>query len=78
MKQYPAPQTGCCHLANNRYFFSKEGSFVRVNAAQVTTAEELPSDHEDADNKVILHSAYAIKAALKVQSFYGPSLVTLT
>ena len=59
-------------------FFSKEGSFVRVNAAQATTAEELPSDQEDAHNKVIIHSAHVIKATLKVQSFYGPSLVTLT
>ena len=34
---------------------------MRVNASQVTTVDELSSNQEEADNKVILHSACAIK-----------------
>ena len=35
---------------------------MRVNASQVTTVDELSlSQEEEADNKVILHSACAIK-----------------
>ena len=72
MKRYPALH------ANNRYIFSKEGSFVRANASQVTTVAEFLSNHEEADNNLIFHSAHAIKVTLKVQSFYGPFLVRLT
>ena len=34
---------------------------MRVNASQVTTVDELSLSQEEADNKVILHSACAIK-----------------
>ena len=34
---------------------------MRVNASQVATVDELSSNQEEADNKVILHSACAIK-----------------
>ena len=36
---------------------------MRVNVSQVTTVDELSSNQEEVDNMVILHSAYAIKAA---------------
>ena len=33
---------------------------MRVNASQLTTVDELLSNQEEADNKVILHSVHAI------------------
>ena len=41
-------------------YFSKEGSCVRVNAWLVTPVDELSSNQEEADTKVILHSGHAI------------------
>ena len=40
--------------------FSKEDSCVRVHASQVTTVDELSSNQEEVDTKVILHSGHAI------------------
>ena len=42
-------------------YFPTDDSRVRVNASQVTIVDELSLNQEEADNKVILHSAYAIK-----------------
>ena len=55
-------------------YFSKEDSCVRVNASQVTTVDELSSNQEEADTKVILHSAHAIsttKGSIILRSSYG-------
>ena len=41
--------------------FSKEDSYVRVSVSQVTIVDELLSNQEEADNKVILPSPHAIK-----------------
>ena len=47
-------------LQTSVIYFSKKDSFVRVNASQVTAVDELSSNQEEADNKVILHSAHVI------------------
>ena len=47
-------------LQTSVIYFSKKGSCARVNTSQVTTVDELSSTQEEADNKVILHSARAI------------------
>ena len=44
--------------------FSKEDSYVRLNASQVTTVDELSSNQDKADIKVILHSAHDFTAPL--------------
>ena len=47
-------------LQTSVIYFSKEDSCVQVNALQVTTVDELLSNQEEADTKVILHSADVI------------------
>ena len=49
-----------CFLQTSVIYFSKKDSCVRVNASQLTTVDELLSNQEEADNKVILHSVHAI------------------
>ena len=54
--------------------FSKVDSCVRVNASQVTTVDELSSNQEKADNKMIVHSVHAIKTTeglIILRSFSG-------
>ena len=38
-------------------YFSKEDSCERMNASQIRIVDELSSNQEEADTKVILHSA---------------------
>ena len=47
-------------LQTSVIYFSKEDSCARGNASQVTTVDELSSNQEEPDTKVILHSAHAI------------------
>ena len=56
-----SPDRALVVLQTSVICFSKEDSCVRVNASRVTTVDQLSSNQEKADNKVIVHSAHAIK-----------------
>ena len=55
-----SPDRALVILQTSVIYFSKEDSCVQVNASQVTTADELSSNQEEADTKVILHSPHPI------------------
>ena len=61
VKQYPALRTGLLSSCKHLSCFSKEDSCMRVNASQVTFVDELSSNQEKAENKVIVHFVHAIK-----------------
>ena len=61
VKQDPSSRDRALVILQSVIYFPTDDSRVRVNASQVTIVDELSLNQEEADNKVILHSAYAIK-----------------
>ena len=65
-----------CILQTSIIYFSKEDCRVRVNASQVTNVDEYLSNQEEADTKVILHSAHAMNTTEGLIILWSPSGVT--
>ena len=80
VKQYSVLRSGLLSSCKHLSCFSKEDSCVWVNASQVTIVDELSSNQEKAENKVIVHSAYAIKTTeglIMLRSFSGETEIMI-
>ena len=69
-----SPDRALVILQTSVICFSKEDSYVRVRASQVTIVDGLSSNQEKAENKVIVYSAHAIKTTeglIILRSFSG-------
>ena len=69
-----SPDKALVILQISAIYLSKEDFCVRVNESQVRTVDELSSNQEEADTKVILHSVHAInttESSIILRSFSG-------